>query len=45
MTNEQKYQAVQTAKGLGEFLSIDISIKLFGHEVWSWHFPPKTDEK
>lgn len=45
MTYEQKNEAVASAKGLARLLSIDLSIKIFGVEILSYHFPPKTDEK
>lgn len=36
---------VNTARGLAKWLSIDITISIFGVVVFQWHFPPQDSEK
>ena len=33
--------AVNQAKGLAKWLSIDLEIKIFGVSILKYHFPPK----
>lgn len=42
MDTNNKNEVVNQAKGLAKLLSIDISIKIFGIEILSYHFPPKN---
>ena len=42
LTDEQKNDAVQSAKGIAKWFSLDITIRVFDHVIWSWHFPPST---
>ena len=37
-------KTINAAKGLAKWLSIDISIKIFGIELIAYHWPPKTSE-
>lgn len=32
---------VYAAKKLAGFFEIDLTIKIFGHVIYEWHFPPK----
>lgn len=42
---EQKIQTdLNVARGLARMFSVDVTIKMFGHVVWEYHFPPKTDK-
>lgn len=43
MTDSQKND-FNVVKSLSMFFSIDLSIKLFGKEIVSFHFPPKKDK-
>ena len=45
MNENQKLEAVSTAKRLADLLSVDFSISIFGVTIVSWHFPPKTEKK
>lgn len=48
LTRSQKTK-ITSAKRLAEWLSIDISVKIFGVEIIAYHFPPEkkddSDEK
>ena len=33
---------VNEARGLAKFLSIDFTVKIFGIEIISYHFPPQN---
>lgn len=42
MAETQKNELTAQAKGLAKWFSVDISIKIFGVEILSYHFPPKS---
>lgn len=29
------------AKRLAKWFSVDVTIKIFGHVIWEYHFPPQ----
>lgn len=36
-SNESRIYA---AKKLSKFFEVDITLKVFGQVIWTWHFPP-----
>lgn len=42
MTDSQKSNLIEEARGLAKWLSVDFSIKVFGVTIIEWHFPPKS---
>ena len=44
MSEEKKQALITDAEGLAKLFSVDISIKLFGHTIWEYHFPPKKTD-
>lgn len=42
MSDVQKNQLVNEAKGLARWFTLDFSLKIFGHEILGYHFPPKS---
>lgn len=42
MSDEVKDTYLSDAKGLRDFVSVDLTIKLFGKVIWEFHFPPKN---
>lgn len=45
MTRQERNEAalVSQAKGLAKWLSIDLTIKIFGYVLLEYHFPPQTN--
>lgn len=41
MSEIQKNEILEKSKELSQWFSIDFSIKVFGVEILSFHFPPK----
>lgn len=41
MDEKRKQTLVSDAKGLAKWFSVSVTIKIFGHVVWSWTFPPE----
>lgn len=37
-----KESKLYAARKLSSFFEVDVTIKMFGHIVWSWHFPPSN---
>lgn len=33
---------IEAGKSLARFFEMDISIKIFGVEIFHWHFPPES---
>ena len=41
MSDSQK-QKVESAKSLAPFFEVSVTLKIFGHVIWSWSYPPRT---
>ena len=33
---------IYASQKLAKFFEIDVTLKIFGHVIWSWHFPPDS---
>lgn len=44
MPEVQKSKLVDDARSFSKWFSVDVFIKMFGHVIWEYHFPPKTNE-
>lgn len=44
LTRHQEKKVLQ-AFSLAEFFEIDLTIKVFGKVIFSWHFPPKAESQ
>ena len=40
-----KESKIYAAKRLSNFFEIDLTLKIFGVVVFSWHFPPKSNDE
>lgn len=45
MSEIEKTNAVDSARGLAKWFSVHVEIKIFGHVVWSYTYPPQIDSK
>lgn len=43
MSDLEKSKLVDNARGFAKWFSVDVVIKMFGHVIWEYHFPPKTN--
>lgn len=41
MSEQSKQEVIASAESLVPFFSIDLTISIFGHVIFQWHFPPK----
>lgn len=44
-TSSKALKLVANARSMAKWFSIDLSIKLFGIEIISWHYPPIEQRK
>lgn len=42
MSEQQKTQAVNEAKGLAKWFKIELKISIFGHTIFNWTWPPQS---
>lgn len=45
MCEESKKQVVNSAKNLSPFFEVKVEIRVLGHLIWSFVFPPKNKVK
>lgn len=41
MSDSQKQEKVESAKSLAPFFEVSVTLKIFGHVIWHWSYPPK----
>lgn len=44
MAIEQQKEAVTTAKGLANWFKVEITISLFGQQIFHWVIPPEKNK-
>lgn len=43
MSEDVKQEIVAESKHLSKWFEIDLTIKIFGHTIYTFHFPPQKD--
>lgn len=43
MSQENKEKIIASAKESSKFFEVEISIKIFGHVIFHWVFPPQKN--
>lgn len=44
MSELEKQNLISDARGLAKWFSVDITIKIFGQTIFSWHYPPEKSK-
>ena len=34
---------IYASEKLASLFEVDVTLKIFGHVIWKWHFPPKSN--
>jgi hypothetical protein len=43
MSKEEKFEITKSAKKFADWFELDITIKIFGVVIFSWHYPPQKN--